>query len=862
VFDAVNSTPLSATISVENTPIFVQTNPNNGSYQLNLPNGTYTITVKSDAHRITHQMQTIQSGDIHQQDFYLQPTPRILLVDSGAWYYRSQIGYYEQALQSLDYYYHEWVIHSPYGNAGIPDDRPTTSTLNAYNLVIWSAPYDSPGLLNLGTVISSYLSSGGNILLSGQDIAYFDGGGPNFYSPQPYFTKLMGIEYQSEGNLHPLHGNPKTPFAGITLELNTSDSANNQDTPDSIKIINDTLANPILTWDNGEVGGTIAEACAPYKALWLGFGLEGSGSTAERINFLDRALGWFSSARPHFSFVSKVKQGDTISNPNSVVTATFQIANNGTNPDIYNLDASNSLWQAEILLPNGNTFSDHASLPIPACHSTTITATIPIPSDALRDQTSQLHFDITSQGNPNLTVTLTASAKTPAPILVVDDQPFYDHLPAYTSALANLNNLYDIIQTNGFNSPLTQTLSRYPLVLWTTGYDWYFTLSNEDKKRISQYLSNGNGFLLTSQDVLDIRGMDNFFQTKMGVAGATLSVTPTLAIFPPNNILQLQPKAFSLDFPFTNWGDAILPGNQTETIFYDQNLNTIGILHNDNDYRTAFFSFPLETLPNTPRNDLLNRTLFWLSPFGNSQFILPQATASNGELPIEIHLQRRTPTSGVNKMAFPIPNFTSLKPDSIQGDWSYRPDLNALVWQGELQTEQIVPLKATLQISQDIPTTSPLLLNFQFSDEKGGLINYQEAIPINQSAIQVNKEWDPHQAQPGDVIHFTINLTNNGVIPDTVILTETLKEGLQVIPESLLYQSGSISQLSGSGFNWQIPLNPQESAQLNYQARIVQLKPGGFVFARSDWQSSFDSWLTYSKIDIPWIYYFPFVSAP
>ncbi|MGB9586480.1 MAG: hypothetical protein ACPL7A_03555, partial [Anaerolineales bacterium] len=325
-----------------------------------------------------------------------------------------------------------------------------------------------------------------------------------------------------------------------------------------------------------------------------------------------------------------------------MITATFNIINNGTEADTYDLYRSGYTWPSSILLSNGTSFTDHTSITIPACQSQILTATIQIPSGAARDENSHLMLNIISQNNPELTSTLTATAKTPAPILIVDDQLFYDHLQEYTSALEQLNNHYDIYKTNGFDSPPTSTLTRYPMIVWVTGYDWYSTLSRDDEKRLIIFLDQGNGLLLSSQDVLDIRGIDDFFGTKMGVAGATLSVTPTLAIYTPNNSLHLAPKSVPLTFPFTNWGDAILPTKSTEGLLYDENLNTIGVLHPDDNARSAFFAFPLETMPNFPRKELINRTLFYLSPFGNTQFIFPGAITSGSEMPIEIQLQRRT----------------------------------------------------------------------------------------------------------------------------------------------------------------------------------------------------------------------------
>ncbi len=63
------------------------------------------------------------------------------------------------------------------------------------------------------------------MLVSGQDIAYWDGGGSPFSPPASYFTTALGLQFNGEGNLDDLVGVPGTPFAGLLVALNTPDSA-------------------------------------------------------------------------------------------------------------------------------------------------------------------------------------------------------------------------------------------------------------------------------------------------------------------------------------------------------------------------------------------------------------------------------------------------------------------------------------------------------------------------------------------------------------------------------------------------------------------------------------------------------------
>ena len=96
------------------------------------------------------------------------------------------------------------------------------------------------------------------------------------------------------------------------------------------------------------------------------------------------------------------------------------------------------------------------------------------------------------------------TAKTPAPILFVDDQRWYDYAASYTTTLDSLAVSYDVFNTKGGSTtPLTDTLLNYGIVVWTTGYDWYEPLAPRDETRLAAFLDHGGRLLLTGQDILD-----------------------------------------------------------------------------------------------------------------------------------------------------------------------------------------------------------------------------------------------------------------------------------------------------------------------------------------------------------------------
>jgi hypothetical protein len=306
-----------------------------------------------------------------------------------------------------------------------------------------------------------------------------------------------------------------------------------------------------LVWDSEKIGGVLASYCAPFKAIWFGFGMEGSGPEIERNELLQRAIDWLNTPKPIYALYTEFHQKTPVALPGQIVTGTFRIVNRGTQADTYRLELQGAIWQTSIQLPNGQSFSDQASLSLPSCESAVLTATVQIPPSALRQQNSSFSLRVTSQNDPAVQETLTMNAKTPAPLLVVDDQVWYDYLHRFLVPLDDLSLPYDIFVTKGFQqSPSTDTLKMYPVVLWTTGYDWYFTLSAEDESRLSRYLDQGGGLLLSSQDLLDLRQGSQFLGNKLGVGIAALSVTSTQAIPVLQNPIRLSPQASPYPFLF------------------------------------------------------------------------------------------------------------------------------------------------------------------------------------------------------------------------------------------------------------------------------------------------------------------------
>ncbi|MCA1554517.1 MAG: S8 family serine peptidase, partial [Chloroflexi bacterium] len=196
VTDLATGAPLTASVSAINTPVTATTDVA-GAFSLVLPVGTYTLRAASWEHRVATATVTLTAGDVFTRDFALTSAPSILLVDSGKWYYDSQIQYYSSALDALGFLYHVHAITNSLTAS------PNVTMMTPYSITLWSSPQDSPEFVKAGGGIASYLDRGGRLLLSGQDIAFWDGGGTIIFAPT-YFPSRLFAQFDTDNVPSPL----------------------------------------------------------------------------------------------------------------------------------------------------------------------------------------------------------------------------------------------------------------------------------------------------------------------------------------------------------------------------------------------------------------------------------------------------------------------------------------------------------------------------------------------------------------------------------------------------------------------------------------------------------------------------------
>lgn len=638
-----------------------------GHYGFSAPAGRYTLEARVPGYRLGVIEVTVRAGMEEQIELSLARGPRLLLVDSGRWQYRSQVAYYEQALADLGYYADHWAITEPY------HALPNLEQLQRYDAVLWTAPNDSPGTVSANDVITDFLGLGGRLLVAGQNVGSLDGA-PG--ASEIWWSRQLGGRWLAEAPPEAtLAGVDDSPFAGLRLALNGADSARNQMTPDQVWPQTRSLTRPLLTYPDGSAAALLADRCQPFRLLYMGFGLEGVTGRAQRAalmrSILDTLLApetaeaglWQPKEIDDFALAGdRLVYTVTLRNLNRELTRTFQVDTNGGE------------WVRAVVTP---------TLTIGPCDAARTAVTVTAPAQVARDQRHTLYVRGIAVDEALPPVVMTLTHKTPGAVLLVDDDRFQQAEAAYQRTLARAGLSYDLWETGWSNdrrgSPRVEFLKAYDLVVWFTGYDWFQPVTAAENESLRGYLDSGGRLFLSSQDYLARNGSSVTARDYFGVASYQESITPTLIY--ANNDLGLMPSLpgpAPLDYgAYQNYSDGVIASPSAEHfLWHNQGAasGTVnrGVAATGDDWRTVFLAFPFEALTDEAQDVVFREALDQLSATGDARFAVDQrgvaATHSrtytitidnnsgqprqfwlNNILPTELSLQRANPTLAYNQ---------------------------------------------------------------------------------------------------------------------------------------------------------------------------------------------------------------------
>ncbi len=832
VTDLTGTHLLSGTIGVEAEPINVNFS---GTYSMALPGGVYVVRAQSPLHRIATATITITAGNTITQNFFLPDAPSILVVDSGVWYNSSEIDYYRQALDDNNYAYTVWPIRDP------SKDVPTTSTLRQYQAVLWSSPLDSPGYIGADAALSSYLKQGGNLLLSGQDVGFWDG--YQIYSS--YFPNQLLAQYVADnGPTRQLTG--QQLFAGQVISISGPGGADNQLYPDVIASLDPLLTRDAFDYLPDQSGGQSIGLCRPYRAVYLAYGFEAINDRSTRAEVMSRTLAYFHSPRVRFNYALDHLIDPLISPPGTLVTASI---------DLHNLDevaptttfslSVNSAWPASIT-PTLTTIN--------TCDQRAITLTVHIPVTASIDARQLVTITARPIVSPALSVSSTLLAKAPASVLLIDDDRWIPVDQSYRDALKANHISYDFwrVPTSWAGPdpavPSRDRMSWYPEVIWFTGYDWYQTLTNANEQLLLQYLSEGGRVLLSSQGYLDEHGLTYLGRHLFGILDFTDTFSTTTAIGPHGSVFDGL-NFGSLNFPYPNYSVALAPqmDPQTQVALIGSPGWPIALTQRFRLGKSLFMAFGFEDLPLSMQPEAMNRSVGYLSWLGDSQVKFDRSMAAPGDVVTATIVARNDMPVTITQAAYTItlPLSATLK----NGD--------PLTWMGLLLPNQSITATLVMTLAAGLSAGNVVTLPVQFVDQDHALQFVSMArLTIDAPAFAFDLQPSSISIRPHEIMTWTLTAHNLGIDAPAAIMTDLLPFNQTIVSGSVAYASGAASYLSGT-IRWGGSISAGASITLSYQMSGPQV----FVYyADAVLSDGSDVWQTGNWLTVqPYQSYLPIV---
>jgi uncharacterized repeat protein (TIGR01451 family) len=814
------------------TPV-VATTSVTGAYAISLPTGSYTLTVTSPEHRVGVASDVhVTAGETTPLDFELAGAPSILLVDSGAWYYRSEIDYYRQALDELRYTYDVRTVET------LPADVPAAGDLLPYDIVFWSSPEDSPGYIGASAVLTTYLKSGGSLFLSGQDVAYYD----DYYAfiHAPYLRGYLQARFvKDDAGVFDLTGDAGGLFEGLTFTIKGLGGADNQISPDVINVAQADFASSAVMYAGGGSGGQQVGQCLPYRAIYLSYGLEGISDSAVRTEVISRSIAWFGS--PPRSAGVELTPGSQrlVGDFGQTVSHALRIRNLAETggATVFTISGAGAEWPTSIITD---------SVVLDPCQSANVGLTVQVPPTA-----AWAASDLVTVTTHSATGTATAIRETraPAPVLLVDDDRWYNVEDFYRDALEANGILYDEWQVpvdfqNGQPaSPPPDVLQRYPMVLWFSAYDWYQPLTTLEENRLTTYLKGGGRLYYNGQDYLfHSEGPNDFARTYLGVDSYTEDLTSTTVVGVVDSPVGSYLGPQGLVYPYDNYSDALTPTVNAAVAFVgeDGQANALTVEGRTapgagRTWRTTFFAFNPDGMDDPTIARLMGRVTGWLSWLGSSSVKADKALARDTDaLTYTLHVRN----DGWQDIpsAYLTATFNSdllAIPDSITGGATWDAGRSAFVWAGPLAQGQSLTFTYEADIAGPLPLGHVVSHTVQMGYDSHS-IEFDRVAATRVNAPDVSPSTfgvAPVSAEIGSRLTYTLRVRNAGVADGLITAANPLPAGVALVPGSLQVSDGDV-QMAARTITWSVPVAVSDAATLTYQATVTDITIGKVLHNR------------------------------
>ncbi len=863
ITDAGTGLPVTATVEAGGTPV---TQMASGVYSLTLPAGAYTLRATALGYRVLTATVTITAGEVTAQNLAMSPAPKILLVDSGAWYSQSEIGYFQQALDGLGYFYDTWTIRS-FANV------PRGSDLAPYDVVIWSSPQDSPGYVEASNAITTFLTNTHSLMISGQDVAFWDGGGSGLMY-EPYLNDYLKTRYvQDDSGSRALVGLGGEIMSGLAMTITGPGGANNQIWPDVITVSDLDHASQILAYQGDGSGGQKVGLCLPYRGAVLSFGYEAITDAATRLAVMQRALDYFASPSQPAGLELLPANETLVAPPGSTVTHTLRLRNTGEIAgDAVTLSVAGGAWP--------HTLTPAATM-VSSCEAITVTLVVTVPQGLGWNVMSVVTLTAQSSLSPSVKATSVLTTKTPAPVLLVDSErpQWYARVGSYEQALAQAGLAYDTWHVKGGNWPNPPSVSRlswYPVVVWFTGYDWYDPISAVDEANMSAYLDGGGRLFLSSPFYLDMlgyldpTGVPAFARTRLGVISFTDGLTTEVAYGAASSPIGGELGALPLTNPYPNAGfftlaEALVPGRDAMTALRGSSGRALAIHRVESRSRTVFMLAPFEALTGSDAARMMGRTVGWLGWLGDSTLTASRGVAAAGDS-VEFTLTARH--NGVAPihatLTATLPLSVTLIPESLTPGAGFDLASGVVTWTGVLDPGAAITVSYRVTLTGTlVPPGTPLTTLAVFHDDTHG-ISFDPVAVVRLAApdLSLSTFTAPPLVRPNAPLTYTLVVSNSGLsVAASAHVTVLLPLHTRVVTNSLALSGPGSVIASSDTIAWSGSLDVGQSATLAYRLSTAGMLTGRALPSEALlWDGAGGAWERVLAVDVvPYRVYLPFV---
>lgn len=276
-------------------PFVETTSAADGRFSQRSPAGAWRLRAAAEAQRVLTGTLVLEPGTERPLDLELSPAPRTLLVDADAWDDERIAPYLGRALDDAGLPRSRWDILAP-------TDLPPAARLAEADLLWWAHTYQSPGRLDQerrdqATVqgLSAFMAGGGQLLLSGQDVALWD---QKRGLARDFFARAVGSR-QSRDRVAglPTGLSGTDVLDGLALEAAWPGGAakTRYAQPDSLDLDGaDPAVRALLRWSDGSAGAVArsGDEVFPGRRAFLAFGPEGAGGRLALARMVDRLARW------------------------------------------------------------------------------------------------------------------------------------------------------------------------------------------------------------------------------------------------------------------------------------------------------------------------------------------------------------------------------------------------------------------------------------------------------------------------------------------------------------------------------------------------------------------------------------------